>query len=366
MRVGSLFSGCGGLDIGISHAIETITGQPTNLRWMSEFNPAASLVLAHRYPTVPNLGDITKIDWHEVEPVDILSGGYPCQPFSTAGQRQGTDDDRHLWPFVRDALRILRPSFGVFENVRGHLSLGFDEVLADLAGIGFDAEWGVFRSADVGAPHRRERLFILACNTDSPRRETVAGRTEPSGRAVARRDTPADTASPRPQRRVARDRRPEPEHGQGGSDPVDHFGARDGSAADTQGGDGRLPQRQGICEEQCAVHEPRERAGRHQAGLQDWGRFTDAIRRWESTLGRMAPAPILDRRHINAEFPEWMMGLPAGWVTAVPGVSRRQALKIVGNAVQPQTAAAGVGELLHRYGWPHEQSSDSGSERAAG
>ena len=162
MRTGSLFSGAGGLDM----AVEAVFGATT--AWHCELNPAASKVLAHRFPSVPNLGDITtigkhpKVGWDYVEPVDILCGGYPCQPFSTAGQRKGTADERHLWPYFAEAIRGLRPRFVVLENVAGHRSMGFDSVLADLAAIGYDAQWCSLRASDVGAPHRRERLFVLA------------------------------------------------------------------------------------------------------------------------------------------------------------------------------------------------------------
>jgi DNA (cytosine-5)-methyltransferase 1 len=153
MRVGSLFTGYGGLDMA------SING---DLAWYAEIEPAACRVLEAHHPGVPNLGDITQIDWDEVEPVDVITGGYPCQPFSTAGHRKGRNDERHLWPYVHTAIRTLRPDIAIMENVAGHLSLGFGDVLADLAAIGWDAEWTTVRASDVGACHRRERLFILA------------------------------------------------------------------------------------------------------------------------------------------------------------------------------------------------------------
>ena len=95
-------------------------------------------------------------------PVDILTGGYPCQPFSAAGQRKGTTDDRHLWPYVREAISEMSPSLVVLENVFGHLSLGFDEVLADLQLLNYETRWTIIRASDIGAPHHRARLFMLA------------------------------------------------------------------------------------------------------------------------------------------------------------------------------------------------------------
>lgn len=143
-------------------AIEEVFG--AELVAYSEFDAAPSKVMAHHWPDVPNLGDITKIDWHEVNrthgPIDLIDGGYPCQPFSLAGARKGVDDERHLWPHVVEALRHLKPPQVVFENVRGHLSIGFDEVLRDLSWLGYNVEWRLIAASDIGAPHRRQRLFI--------------------------------------------------------------------------------------------------------------------------------------------------------------------------------------------------------------
>jgi len=159
MRLGSLCTGYGGLDI----AVQAHYG--ADLAWVAEVDPWASAVLRRLHPGVPNLGDVTRVSWHRVRstaPVDVLCAGYPCQPFSTAGQRRGSDDERHLWPHVRRAIQVLAPRKVVVENVRGHLSLGFAEVLQDLADLGFDARWGCVRASDAGAPHKRERIFLVA------------------------------------------------------------------------------------------------------------------------------------------------------------------------------------------------------------
>jgi len=139
LTVGSLFSGIGGLDLGLERAGHKVI-------WQSEIDPYACKVLERHWPTTPNIGDITSVDWTQVERPDILCGGYP----------------RHLWPAMWDAVRILRPSYVIGENVRGHLSLGFYEVLQDLSSLGYDAEWDIVPASAVGAPHRRERLFWLA------------------------------------------------------------------------------------------------------------------------------------------------------------------------------------------------------------
>jgi hypothetical protein len=155
LTVGSLFSGIGGLDLGLERAGMTVL-------WQSEIHPYGCRVLAKHWPDVPNLGDITTIDWSKVEPVDVICGGYPCQPFSYAGIRQGGNDPRHLWPHFLDAIRRLRPRYALLENVPGHLSLGFGRVLGDLAESGYDATWDCIPAAAVGAPHRRDRVFVVA------------------------------------------------------------------------------------------------------------------------------------------------------------------------------------------------------------
>jgi len=93
--------------------------------------------------------------------VDLITGGYPCQPFSSAGQRKGTDDPRHLWPFIRRHIETIKPARCFFENVEGHISLGLSTVISDLEEDGYRATWGIFSAAEVGAPHQRKRVYIL-------------------------------------------------------------------------------------------------------------------------------------------------------------------------------------------------------------
>jgi len=160
LTVGSLFSGIGGLDLGFERAGMRVI-------WQSEIDPYACKVLAKHWPEVPNLGDIKRINFADVVRPDVICGGYPCQPFSTAGKRQGEEDPRHLWPWVREALRVLRPRYAIFENVRGHLSLGGTTVLSEIAALGYSAEWRVVSAASVGANHRRDRIVIVAYTDDS-------------------------------------------------------------------------------------------------------------------------------------------------------------------------------------------------------
>jgi DNA-cytosine methyltransferase len=160
MKIGSLCTGYGGLDM----AVEAYFGAKTI--WVAEFDKYASQIIDLRWE-LPNYGDITKINWGELDPIDILTAGYPCQPFSHAGQRKGENDERHIWPDIKKAISELRPRIVILENVRGHLSLGFKEVLQELTEIGYDATWTIIRASDVGAPHQRARLFIIAYPTDN-------------------------------------------------------------------------------------------------------------------------------------------------------------------------------------------------------
>ena len=155
LTVGSLFSGIGGLDLGLERA-------GMNVIWQSEIDPYACRVLSKHWPEVVNHGNIKEINWQKVERPDVICGGYPCQPFSTAGKRRGEEDPRHLWPWVRTAISELRPRYAILENVRGHLSMGGLSVIGELTNIGYDAEWRIVSAASVGANHRRDRVIIVA------------------------------------------------------------------------------------------------------------------------------------------------------------------------------------------------------------
>ncbi len=173
LTVGSLFSGIGGLDLGLERAGMKII-------WQSEIDPYCNKVLKKHWPEVPNYGNIKEIDWSRVPRPDVICGGYPCQPFSTAGKRRGTDDPRHLWPWVRDAISNLRPRYAILENVRGHLSMGGLQVIGELAEVGYNAEWRVVSAAGMGAPHRRDRIIIVAYPNNTGKR-TPGGNMEQQG-----------------------------------------------------------------------------------------------------------------------------------------------------------------------------------------
>lgn len=158
MKVGSLFSGIGGLELGLERTggFQTI--------WFCENEPYASAVLKKHWPGIPNLGDITKVDWNGVEKPDMLAGGFPCQDISIAGKGKGIREGTRsgLWFEYARAIRTLRPRYALIENVPMLAKRGLDIVLADLAEMGYDAEWFTLSAAEAGAWHRRERLFILA------------------------------------------------------------------------------------------------------------------------------------------------------------------------------------------------------------
>ncbi len=136
----------------------------------AEPDPDASLVLAHHWPHVPNLRDVRTIGLHSaLGPVDLLTGGVPCQPASLLGKRLGSADDRWLWPDTLRIVRELRPRFAVFENPPALLSLesgrAFAGILGGLAACGYDVLWGILPAAAVGAGHLRERLCLIAADT---------------------------------------------------------------------------------------------------------------------------------------------------------------------------------------------------------
>lgn len=163
----SLCSGYGGIDLGLRRVIP-------NLRTVAyaEIEAFACENLLARMEggqldAAPIWSDLKTFPWEQFSGlVDILSGGYPCQPFSAAGLRKGTDDPRHLWPFISSGIQVVRPRLCFFENVEGHISLGLREVIADLENLGYETAWGIFSASECGAPHQRKRVFIMANRID--------------------------------------------------------------------------------------------------------------------------------------------------------------------------------------------------------
>lgn len=222
-RIGSLFSGYGGLDM----AVQSVIGG--TVAWVCDNDPGASRILAHHHPDVPNLGDITAVDWSAVEPIDVLTLGFPCQDISSAGKRAGIRPGTRsgLWTQAAYAISVLRPRLVVIENVRNLVNapahspvepcpmcLGdgsavalraLGAVLGDLADLGFDADWYGFPASAVGAPHERWREFVAAypagepwgewhgdggASADAGRLRGESGRESAPGQATGREPQP--------------------------------------------------------------------------------------------------------------------------------------------------------------------------------
>lgn len=283
-------SGAGGLDMAVHAAFNATPA------WFAETDTNASRVLAAHWG-VPNHGDILETDWRKADQVDIVCAGWPCQPFSLAGKRLGSEDERAIWPYIARALAILRPSVIVLENVAAVINTDeYLRVCVNLLGIGYKVATITMPASHVGGPHWRNRLFIVAHRGISPKikplinRQTSPGPLIPTPRAYQRGDCPSEA------------RRKSP----------------------------------GL-----------ESVGFHFPGS-GWGRYEPAIRHWER-LTRPAPPPTepntRGKPRLNAAFSEWMMGWPGGWVTAVDGLSRTAQLKIIGNGCVPQQAHAAIQRL---------------------
>jgi DNA (cytosine-5)-methyltransferase 1 len=160
----SLCSGYGGIDLGLKRAIgrslRTVAYVEVESFAVANLVAKASQELLDEAPVWSDLRSFPWGKFHGL--VDILSGGYPCQPFSSAGKRLGAEDPRHLWPHISTGIAAMRPALCFFENVQGHISLGLRDVLQDLVGLGYRATWCVASASECCAPHQRKRVFILA------------------------------------------------------------------------------------------------------------------------------------------------------------------------------------------------------------
>lgn len=320
LTYGSLFSGAGMLDEGV----QSVLGG--ELSWYAEFDSAASKVMAHHYPGIPNLGDVTKVDWAAVEPVDVLTGGSPCQDLSHAGKRAGmtTGTRSNLWVQMREAIAVLRPRLVVWENVRGALSASADSdlepcpgcvgdpddgpvlralgrVLGDLADIGYDARWYGLRAADVGAPHGRFRIFLFATPADAERGGWDGRAPDSLGSALGGTATAWGgegagaglTLLPTP---VADNSRGLPSPGTDFQSLPNAVCALLPTPAVNDMGAGKTVE---AWDEWTARMKSSHGSGNgHGASLHieslrsdKWGQYAPAIARWEAVLGRPAPAP---------------------------------------------------------------------------
>ena len=281
-----------------------------------DIEPWCRDVLRKHWPSVPIKEDVKELanDPTQIPDHDILSAGYPCQPFSYSGQRKGKADDRHLWPYIRRVVALKRPTWVVLENVAGHITMGLDEVLADLEAEGYASRTFVLPACGVDAPHRRDRVWIIASHVGDPdsgerqgdEQTTITGRRE-QGPPTGCQDVP-DTDSHRqqcPSERPREDR---------GHEAGDHTGWSGEDVADPDGSrsKARLPRSEPG--QEGFTGEPDDR--RHQRGR----RTPDGL--WT------AEPPV--RRVVN--------GLPR----------RVDRIKGLGNAIVPQIAEQ-IGLAIKHY-----------------
>jgi DNA (cytosine-5)-methyltransferase 1 len=322
LTYGALFAGYGGLEIGV----QSVLGGRT--LWHSENAPAPAAVFAHHWPDAPNLGDIREIEWRDVEPVDVITGGFPCQDVSHAGRVLGMRPDTRsgVWSYMAYAIGQLRPQLVVIENVKGLLSASavrhvepcpvcldhagarplraLGAVLGDLAGLGYHTWWNRVRASDAGAPHERLRVFIFAARAAADAEPVPHDQPGEPGRMA--RPTGRSAS---PHRHPARD------------------GAADG---------GPLDHRRGA-----------DDSGRHRPASVVWGPYAQAVERWADVIGRPAPAPTDPDGDLEPGFVEWLMGLDVGHVTdPAIGLSAGQQRKTLGNGVVPQQAALATRQWL--------------------
>lgn len=348
MKAGSLFSGTGALDM----AATAVLG--CGPAWFVEQDPAAAKVLTHHWPDVPNHGDITAVDWGTVEPVEVLAGGFPCQDISNAGKRAGIGGQRSgLWSYFADAIRVLRPRYVLVENVSALVVRGLDRVLADLAALGFDAEWASVRASDVGAPHRRERIFLCA-SRDTAMLGTGGDAADAAGdgRHEGRAEPAGELGRPDAAQRGAFAPADADNAGLEGAEPTvgQELPTRRIVADPDSERLARWPEHHREPVQPQADHEPHRNDVDGLGVAVDWASYGPAISRWERLLGRVAPAPTVTGKRggeqLNPVFVEWMMGLPAGHVSSIDGLSRNDMLRLLGNGVVVQQGAAAFRYLL--------------------
>ncbi len=194
---GSLFAGIGGFDLGLERAGMVC-------KWQVEKDEFCQKVLTKHWSNVPKFGDIKNVTKKELEPVDLICGGFPCQPFSQAGKQRGKTDDRYLWPEMLRVIRELSPRWIIGENVAGFINMELENAFIDLEAEGYKVEAFVLPACAVGAIHRRNRIWIMAyskCNSFQGRKTS-----RPQGEKEARNEQLARLLQPciRPSLSVAR------------------------------------------------------------------------------------------------------------------------------------------------------------------
>lgn len=155
LTFGSLFSGIGGFDLGLERA-------GMICKWQVEIDDFCQKVLTKHWPNVPKFGDIHDVGKHNLESVDLICGGFPCQPFSNAGKRKGKEDDRYLWPEMLRVIQEIKPHWIIGENVAGFVNMELENAFTDMETEGYQVESFVLPALSIGAPHRRNRVWIVA------------------------------------------------------------------------------------------------------------------------------------------------------------------------------------------------------------
>lgn len=355
-RIGSLFSGYGGTDMAVRDAFGG-----GEVVWHSDIKPAACTLLAHRHPDVPNLGDMTAIDYRAVQPIDVLAASWPCQPHSLAGKRLGEKDHRALWPEVARAIESLRPTIFFGENVASITGKGeLRRVVRSLADLRYVGAWRCFRASDVGACHRRDRCFVVA----------VDPAADADGRGLPQHPQRHSPADPGGAVQLGQDA---VRRGARGEDrltllPTPHQNMTTG--AGTSGRDGGLNLQTAVTLLPTPKATDGPKGGPGMRGSSgdlalpsavqpaNFGVYAEAVTRHEQVLGRPAPEPTQisprnGKPQLGARFVEWMMMLPEGWVTDVPGLvdhprksERNAMLSLLGDGVVPAQGAAAFRFLL--------------------
>lgn len=392
--IGSLFTGYGGLDMGVAMALDP----DARVAWTSDVEPGPCKLAEVRWPDTPNLGDITKVDWADMEPVDIICGGSPCQDLSLAGKRAGmaTGTRSGLWESMAAAIETIRPRLVVWENVLGALSarayspveseptmLGdraarpalraAGRVAGDLASLGYSTVWRVVRASDAGAPHQRARLFIIGYPDGQPWdvRRTATPRQAQSRRPQCEPARPGDDVPaliPTPTASDHKAGRHQPGTGHSLTQAVQLLPTPQATYAprSSPGYGPNLHEAVGLLPTPSASDaimglprtsgRPPEKSTKLATRLEytDFGTYAPAIARWENVTGRAAPPPTNPPRRaggkpqLSARFVEWLMGLPDGHVTGADlDLSRERQLRMLGNGVVPQQAALAVNTLIH-------------------
>jgi DNA (cytosine-5)-methyltransferase 1 len=179
LKILDLFSGIGGFSLGLE-----ATGH-FETKAFCEIEPYCQQVLKKNFPGVPIFDDIRTLKGTDIGAIDIITGGYPCQPFSVAGKQKAEQDPRHLWPEYFRLIQELKPTWVIGENVSGHIKLGLDSVLEDLASEGYSTRTFSISASSIGANHKRERVWIAVCNLPGIKKALDSGHLKrPSGQQI--------------------------------------------------------------------------------------------------------------------------------------------------------------------------------------